>query len=77
MNLYSTCIDQFLELKKLLFQAVFIIHGAGDGGKAKRIFEFGRRPTETRKLPQNNFKIFVAEAVYTVLGSFYLSAKRS
>ena len=53
MNLYSTCIDQFLELKKLLFQAVFIIHGAGDGGEAKRIFHFGGRPTETRKLPQN------------------------
>lgn len=45
MNLYSTCIDQFLELKKLLFQAVFIIHGAGDGGEAKRIFHFGGRHT--------------------------------
>ena len=73
MNLYSTCIDQFLELKKLLFQAVFIIHGGGDGGEAKRIFHFGGRPTETRKLPQNN----LADAVYMVLGSFYLSAKRS
>ena len=80
MNLYSTCIDQFLELKKLLFQAVFIIHGAVDGGEAKRIFHFGGRPTETRKLPQNNlkmFRIFVADAVYMVLGSFYLSANRS
>ena len=52
MNLYSPCIDRFLELKKLLYQAVFIIHGAGDGGEAKRIFHFGGRRTETRKLPQ-------------------------
>ena len=59
MNLYSPCIDQFLELKKLLYQAIFIIHGAGDGGEAKRIFHFGGRPTETRKLPQNKlFKDF-------------------
>ena len=33
--------------KKLLFQAVFIIHGTGDGGEAMRIFHFGRRPTLT------------------------------
>ena len=45
MNLYSTCIDQFLELKKLLFQAVLIIQGVGDGGEAKRIFHFGGRHT--------------------------------
>ena len=44
MNLYSTCTEQFLELKKVLFQAVFIIHGAGDGGKAKQIFILGVVP---------------------------------
>ena len=80
MNLYSTCIDQFLESKKATFSGSVIIHGAGDGGKAKRIFDFGGRPTETRKLPQNNlkmFKILVAKAIYTLLGSFYLSARRS
>lgn len=32
-------------IKKLLFQAVFKIHGARDGGEAMRIFHFGRRAT--------------------------------